>query len=158
MKIQAFPLTCAATISSLFLLTFSVPKAYAGCNEGLGILDPTCPGRIFNPTPNTSDSIQEEAEMNNSIYEYDKKYSYYIKRIGEHSEWLLRNKGKSNWWDQIELSARRDARSNSSRYYYRRIAEHSKWLLNRFDHEDWWNQIELSARRDSGIELKSGIR
>jgi len=42
----------------------STPKAYAGCNDGLGTLDPTCPGRILNPQPSTYDPLQEEAEMN----------------------------------------------------------------------------------------------
>jgi hypothetical protein len=31
---------------SLVTFALSAPKAYAGCNNGLGVLDPTCPGRI----------------------------------------------------------------------------------------------------------------
>jgi hypothetical protein len=81
----------------------------------------------------------------------DKNNAYYIKRIGEHSEWYLKHSGHAHWWDQIELSARNDAANTSSAYYQLRLAEHTEWLLNNSSRTDWWNQIELSARRDANI-------
>jgi hypothetical protein len=41
---------------SLTILALSAPKAYAGCNSGLGRLDPTCPGRVLNPGDRVGDA------------------------------------------------------------------------------------------------------
>lgn len=82
----------------------------------------------------------------------DKNNAYYIKRIGEHSEWLLTNSGRADLWNQIKSSAQRDAGNTSSAYYRLRLAEHSEWLLTRSQPtKKWWNDIESSARRDAKI-------
>lgn len=43
----------AITTGSLGFFALTAPETYAGCNSGLGRLDPTCPGRIFNPPENS---------------------------------------------------------------------------------------------------------
>ena len=81
--------------------------------------------------------------------------AYYTKRIGEHCQWLLNQKGgRPDWWNLIESSARRDA-GNDTDYYRKRIADHCEWYLNdkAQGHTDWWNAIEDSARRDAGLPL-----
>jgi hypothetical protein len=42
--------------SSIAVFALSASKAYAGCNSGLGRLDPTCPGRILNPGDRVGDA------------------------------------------------------------------------------------------------------
>lgn len=65
MNFRYLCLVCLGTFSAFAVASFSPHEAYAGCNNGLGTLDPTCPGRIFNPQPSTYDPLQEEAELYN---------------------------------------------------------------------------------------------
>ena len=83
------------------------------------------------------------------------KGDHYIERVGAHCEWLLTNTKRTNKWNQIQLSAQKDAGNNNGKYYRNRIAEHCKWLLTHTGDTDKWNAIENSARKDAGIPLVS---
>jgi len=86
-----------------------------------------------------------------SIDAREKKNAYFIKRIGEHTEWLLTSSGRADLWNDIKSSAQRDAGNTSSDYYRLRIAEHTEWLLPRSGLKNWWNDIFNSAARDAKI-------
>ena len=85
------------------------------------------------------------------VDEREKKNAYFIKRIGEHTEWLLTNGGRADLWNDIKSSAQRDAGNTSSDYYRLRIAEHAEYLLPRSSLTNEWNQIFNSAARDAKI-------
>lgn len=76
---------------------------------------------------------------------------YYTKRIGEHCQWFLNNKGRVDWWNLIQVSAQRDAGNTNSDYYRTRIADHCEWYVNHEGRTDWWNLIEGSARKDAKL-------
>lgn len=80
---------------------------------------------------------------------------FYIKRIGEHCEWLLTNTGLTPEWRLIQSSAQKDAGNTSSEYYRNRLAAHCQYFLSHTDRTDKWNVIEDSARKDAKIPLVS---
>jgi len=45
-------------------LSLTVESAYAGCNSGLGRADPTCPGRILNPSNGGTSPSQIPTQVN----------------------------------------------------------------------------------------------
>jgi hypothetical protein len=80
MKNQSKSLLCLSGIlaGSLFL-SVSLEKQIAlagGCNSGLGKLDPTCPGRIFNPPPNSGSDFAVEPP-HRRVYEFNGN-AYYV--------------------------------------------------------------------------------
>ena len=62
--------------TSVAVLSLTVKSVYAGCDSGLGIFDPTCPGRpLGRPREDTGDTlIDGEAEMNANIQRRSGKF------------------------------------------------------------------------------------
>ena len=67
------------------------------------------------------------------------------------SSYLLNNNDQAAWWNEIYVSALKDAASNSSDYYFQRVKDHCEWdLLNLKGAvgAGYWSQIDAAATRD----------